>query len=33
MFVVVATALWIVILNITLFAPRTTGRSLEEVNA
>jgi putative MFS transporter len=32
MFVVVATALWIVILDIAIFAPRTTGRSLEEVN-
>jgi len=33
MFVVVAMALWIVILDVALFAPRTTGRSLEEVNA
>ncbi len=33
MFVVVAGALWIVILDVSLFAPRTTGRSLEEVNA
>ena len=33
MFVVVAGALWIVILDVALFAPRTTGRSLEEVNA
>ena len=33
MFVVVATALWIVILDVALFAPRTTGRSLEDVNA
>jgi putative MFS transporter len=33
MFVVVAAALWIVILDVALFAPRTTGRSLEEVNA
>jgi putative MFS transporter len=33
MFVVVATALWIVIVDVALFAPRTTGRSLEEVNA
>jgi putative MFS transporter len=33
MFVVVATALWIVILDVALFAPSTTGRSLEEVNA
>jgi putative MFS transporter len=32
MFVVVATALWIVILDVALFAPPTTGRSLEEVN-
>jgi putative MFS transporter len=33
MFVVVALALWIVMLDVALFAPRTTGRSLEEVNA
>jgi MFS transporter, putative metabolite:H+ symporter len=33
MFVVVATALWIVILDVAIFAPSTTGRSLEEVNA
>jgi MFS transporter, putative metabolite:H+ symporter len=33
MFVVVAGALWIVMLDIALFAPATTGRSLEEVNA
>jgi len=33
MFVVVATALWIVMFDVALFAPRTTGRSLEEVNA
>jgi putative MFS transporter len=33
MFTVVAGALWIVILDVALFAPRTTGRSLEEVNA
>jgi len=32
MFAVVAVALWIVILDIVLFAPRTTGRSLEDVN-
>ena len=32
MFSVVAAALWIVMLDIALFAPRTTGRSLEEVN-
>jgi MFS transporter, putative metabolite:H+ symporter len=32
MFVVVAGALWIVMLDIALFAPATTGRSLEEVN-
>ena len=32
MFVVVAGALWIVILDVALFAPSTTGRSLEEVN-
>jgi MFS transporter, putative metabolite:H+ symporter len=33
MFVVVAMALWIVVLDVAIFAPRTTGRSLEEVNA
>jgi putative MFS transporter len=33
MFVVVATALWIVILDVAFFAPPTTGRSLEDVNA
>jgi putative MFS transporter len=32
MFVVVATALWIVIIDVAFFAPSTTGRSLEEVN-
>jgi putative MFS transporter len=32
MFVVVAAALWIVVLDIAIFAPSTTGRSLEEVN-
>ena len=32
MFTVVAAALWIVVLDIALFAPRTTGRSLEEVS-
>jgi putative MFS transporter len=32
MFTVVAAALWIVALDIALFAPRTTGRSLEEVS-
>ena len=32
MFAVVAAALWIVILDIALFAPSTTGRSLEQVN-
>jgi len=32
MFVVVAAALWIVVLDVAIFAPRTTGRSLEEVN-
>jgi hypothetical protein len=32
MFVVVAGALWIVILDVALFAPSTTGRSLEEVS-
>lgn len=33
MFSVVALALWILILDIALFAPSTTGRSLEDVNA
>ncbi len=32
MFTVVAGALWIVIIDIALFAPSTTGRSLEQVN-
>jgi putative MFS transporter len=32
MFSVVAVALWIVMLDIAVFAPSTTGRSLEEVN-
>jgi putative MFS transporter len=32
MFTVVAAALWIVVLDIALFAPRTTGRALEEVS-
>ncbi|HEY7450177.1 MAG TPA: MFS transporter [Vicinamibacterales bacterium] len=32
MFGVVAVALWIVIFDVALFAPSTTGRSLEEVN-
>jgi putative MFS transporter len=32
MFSIVAVALWIVILDVALFAPNTTGRSLEEVN-
>jgi putative MFS transporter len=32
MFVVVATALWIVMIDVGIFAPSTTGRSLEEVN-
>jgi putative MFS transporter len=32
MFVVIAAALWVVILDIALFAPSTTGRSLEEVS-
>jgi putative MFS transporter len=31
MFVVIAAALWIVIADIALFAPRTTGRSLETI--
>ena len=33
MFAVIAGALWIVILDIALFAPSTTGRSLEQVSA
>ena len=32
MFVVVAAALWIVMLDVAIFAPPTSGRSLEEVN-
>jgi putative MFS transporter len=32
MFAVIAAALWIVILDITLFAPKTTGRSLETIS-
>jgi len=32
MFAVVAASLWIVIADIVLFAPSTTGRSLEDVN-
>src|SRR4029077_5471105 len=32
MFAVIATALWIVILDVAFFAPSTTGRSLERVN-
>ena len=32
MFAVIAAALWIVIVDITLFAPKTTGRSLELIN-
>jgi putative MFS transporter len=32
MFSIVAVALWIVMLDVALFAPNTTGRSLEEVN-
>ena len=32
MFGVIAAALWIVMLDIALFAPKTTGRSLELVN-
>jgi putative MFS transporter len=31
MFAVIAAALWIVIVDITLFAPKTTGRSLEAI--
>jgi putative MFS transporter len=33
MFTVIAAALWIAMLDIALFAPSTTGRSLEQVNA
>ena len=32
MFVVVAAALWIVMIDVAFFAPSTTGKSLEEVN-
>jgi putative MFS transporter len=32
MFAVIAAALWIVIVDIALFAPKTTGRSLELIN-
>ena len=32
MFAVIAGALWICIVDIALFAPSTTGRSLEQVN-
>ena len=32
MFLVIAGALWIVMLDIALFAPSTTGRSLEDLN-
>jgi putative MFS transporter len=32
MFAVIAAALWIVIVDITLFAPKTTGRSLETIS-
>ena len=31
MFAVIAAALWIVIMDIALFAPKTTGRSLETI--
>jgi putative MFS transporter len=31
MFAAIAAALWIVIVDITLFAPKTTGRSLEAI--
>ena len=31
MFAVIAAALWIVILDIALFAPSTTGRELEAI--
>jgi len=32
MFVVIGAAMWIVMIDVALFGPRTTGRSLEEVN-
>lgn len=32
MFAVIGAAMWIVIADVALFGPRTTGRSLEEVN-
>jgi putative MFS transporter len=32
MFVVIGVAMWIVMADVALFGPRTTGRSLEEVN-
>ena len=32
MFAVIAAALWIAIIDIAVFAPGTTGRSLEQVN-
>ena len=32
MFAIIAAALWIVIVDITLFAPKTTGRSLETIS-
>jgi putative MFS transporter len=32
MFAVIAAALWIAIIDIALFAPSTTGLSLEQVN-
>jgi hypothetical protein len=32
MFAVIAAALWIVILDIALFAPSTTGRTLEQAS-
>jgi len=32
MFAVIGVAMWIVMADVALFGPRTTGRSLEEVN-
>ena len=32
MFAVIGAAMWIVMADVALFGPRTTGRALEEVN-
>jgi putative MFS transporter len=32
MFVVIGAAMWIVMADVALFGPRTTGRALEDVN-